>query len=1363
MVLATPKETLLSYVPRVVARHLAAKPDSADTSWVEAFPAAMLFVDIVGFTALTRLLEQRGQQGVEELSLIMNDFWDPLIELVSAYGGDVVKFLGDALLVVWPGAQDDLGAVTCRAAECGIAVAAGFSSFEVSNGLRLSGKPTVVCGDVLVAAVAGLDGRRRVLIAGEPLSQLEAAAAHAHPGYVTLSTRAGALTAGIGKQVVLPDGHFALMDLHAGVQAQTISADRTTLPVDERQLRPYIPETVLTRLDAGQAEWLAEFRTVTVVYANIVGIAYQSATALNELERVMHGLEAVIRRHEGFVKDMRIDDKGTGFVAVFGVPPAAHEDDPLRGVRAGLAIRRTVEELGLGCGVGVATGRMFCGRIGNARRRDYDINGDAMPLAARLMVAAESGAVLCEEETYRATRTRVGFEELPRFMLKGIDHLVSVYRPAGPADTPPLQSSLVGRDSERASLRRLLEDLRAHQGGMVLIEGEPGIGKSHLARTLASDAAAVDIRCVFGVSEASERSTPFHAWRRVFLELFGLDHTADVQTTRRRVLASLEAEPKFSTLAPLLNAVLSVDLPDNEITTHMDGQLLASNTQDLLVHVLHTAAADSPLVLVLEDCQWMDSASWSLVREVSQEVPSILLVLTARTFTGSLPSDYTAPALATTWLRLDRLPAEETRALLCHLLRIPRIADDVVEFVGKRAEGNPFFAQELAYALRDADLIAVVEGECCFASAKPAGQELSLPTTIQGLVTSRIDQLEPSVQLTLKVAAVVGPSFQYEILKAVHPVEADRPHLDNHLKALELADLIRRSAEAPDTRYTFTHAITQEVAYALLPFAQRRYLHHAVAEANELQHAENLAPFLPLLAYNYRLGGDTAKALDYLERAGIQALRLYNNQEAIEFFSAAVALDAERQQQPGQVPDTARQAQWELQLGQALVNLSRYSEGSKHLEAGLALVNRRLPTTVQGRVAGLLGLVVEQLLHRLLPPVFIGRRAGERDRLLPVHRAYVRLGEAYYYSNQSALPLIASVFHVLNTAEQTGSPPELAEGYAEMGALVGLIPFHKLARSYLRRALDAAAEGENILARPIVWIAAGFYYIGVGEWDIARDLFEKLLDLSLTLGDKRRWMDAVSNIISVHELRGDFAPIEALARELLAAAVRQNDPRYQAEALVKTASYQLLVGLPDLAIEHLDRATALFREHAEVVDIPLQREIHGLYAIAHLRQSTPEKAIAAADQAMALTANTHPSHYFLGGYASPADVYVSLWENAAPIAELERTARRACQRLGVYTGVFPIGMPRRRLHEGRCAWQAGKEGPARRAWAAALAAAERLDMRYDQAMTHYQIGLHRSGSETQDNEHLRRACELFEACGAVHDLALARESLARQR
>src|ERR1700674_1060798 len=117
-VLATPKETLLSYGPQLSARHLAAEPDSADTSWAEGFPAAILFVDIVGFTPLTRLLEQRGQQGVEELSLLINDFWDPLIDLVSSYGGDVVKFLGDALLVIWPAVAEGLGVVTCRAAEC---------------------------------------------------------------------------------------------------------------------------------------------------------------------------------------------------------------------------------------------------------------------------------------------------------------------------------------------------------------------------------------------------------------------------------------------------------------------------------------------------------------------------------------------------------------------------------------------------------------------------------------------------------------------------------------------------------------------------------------------------------------------------------------------------------------------------------------------------------------------------------------------------------------------------------------------------------------------------------------------------------------------------------------------------------------------------------------------------------------------------------------------------------------------------------------------------------------------------------------------------------------------------------------------
>jgi hypothetical protein len=421
-----------------------------------------------------------------------------------------------------------------------------------------------------------------------------------------------------------------------------------------------------------------------------------------------------------------VDDKGLTLIAVFGLPPLAHEDDPARATGAALAVQAALRELGVRCAIGLATGRAFCGAVGNEVHREYDVIGEVMNLAARLMQAAPD-TILCDEPTHRAARSRLRFQDLPAISVKGKPAPITVYRPVEPARKPDGPRAMLGRGDERAALAQRLQALEEGAGGLVVVEGEPGIGKSRLLADLLERAHAHGVRSLIGAGDAIEQATPYHAWRPIFADLLGLVGIDDVEERRRRVLARLQADPEKARLAPLLNSVLPLDLPDNELTAQLTGEVRADNTRQLLVQLLQSIAATpagrtEPLLLVLDDAHWFDSASWALARQVVVRVRPLLLVLATRPLVEPLPDDYRRlrQDLATEYLRLEPLSPQDTLALVCNRLGVRQLPEPVTALIQERAQGNPFFSEELAYALRDAGLIHIADGTCSIAAAATA-------------------------------------------------------------------------------------------------------------------------------------------------------------------------------------------------------------------------------------------------------------------------------------------------------------------------------------------------------------------------------------------------------------------------------------------------------------------------------------------------------------------------------------------------------------------------------------------------------------------------------------------------------------------
>jgi predicted ATPase len=1381
-------DNLKSYVPDVVTRYLATHPAPLNEPYGERFPAAVFFADISGFTRLTERLAQRGSEGVEALSDLLNAYFGQLIDIVLDHDGDIVEFTGDGIIALWPiPPGETLTTAVLQASTCGMVVQQQLAAFALEEGVTLSLRISIGAGEVLIAHVGGILGRWELLVAGDPLIQVGACEQQAEPGDVVLSPAAWSLVHKRCAGQPLPEGAIRLL---------TVPPETRHLSLPPVQLTPdmipamggFLPGVILNRLEAGLSDWLAELRHVTVMFINVCDLNYDAPDIVDLLHQVMRALQGGLYQYEGSVNQFIVDDKGTVMVAAMGLPPLTHEDDAVRGVQAALAMRNRLRVLGLSCVVGIATGRAFCGARGSTRRRDYAMIGDVMNMAARLMQLAETfdhgdaAPVLCDTATYEGARIRLAFEELPAVTLKGKAEPVPLYRPLGQERViVRRQTAMIGRETERALLRERLEVLRqGESAGIVLIEGDTGMGKSRLVSDFVEQARTAGATCLVGIGDAVEQTTSYHAWRPIFTQIFNLESAAgeDILTRRIRVLNQLWIDPETARLSPLINAVLPLDIPENRITAQMSGQVRAENTRTLLLRILQTTTAQTPTLLVLDEAHWLDSASWALALLALQHLQPLLLVVASRPMQEPLPLEYRQlrqrPDMHT--VMLDSLAPDETINLVCKRLGVDSLPEQVASLIVERAQGNPFFSEELAYAMRDAGLILIEQGECRIAPNAGDLSNISFPMSVQGVVMSRIDRLVPSQQLTLKVASVIGQIFALRILNAVYPLETERPRLPEHLSNLEQLNITSLAAQEPDLTYIFKHIIIQEVVYNLLLFSQRRELHRAVAEWHEQAYADDLSSYYPLLAYHWHKAEAPGRAIDYLEKAGEQALRSYANYEAAGFFEEVLTLAHRLPDMPATAPESEdvadgaepemlplatpldypriRQARWERQLGEAYLGLGRLAESREHLERAVALLQRPLPTSRRKFTTRTLRQALRQSMHRLHTAWFERGTPEKQAEMLEAARAYESLIPIYYFANEM-LPSLYTCLLTLNLTERTGLSAELARAYANMCLATGSLALHPLAEAYARQAMQTAEQVGEMATRAYVLNNTGLYNVGVGKWQAARVALEECVDIADQLGDRRSWGASWTLLAQLAYYEGDFARAAEMFAELSSEAQRTGDRLQQAWALGGQGQNLLRLGLVEGACRFLEQANAALSETPE---IPSQISNYGLLAIGCLRQGNLEQAEQAAQTAaeMLETVPIPAAYYLIEGYAGLAETYLTLWETSAgqlPVrrADVERRASQACDALNHYARLFPIGQPRALLCRGLHAWLRGHADRAHRFWQHGLGAARRLEMPFEAGMLHYEIGRHQTGKQRQ--QHLGQAAAIMRRLGALGELA----------
>jgi hypothetical protein len=1110
-------------------------------------------------------------------------------------------------------------------------------------------------------------------------------------------------------------------------------------------------------------------------------------------------MQQTLDRLEGTLYQFLMDDKGLTAVCAFGLPPLAHENDPRRAVEAGIALHEELRHRGISSSIGIATGSVFCGVYGSDNRRQYTALGNAMNLAARLMQAAQ-GSILCDDATRRSAAS-LHFQAKGELTVKGRSATVPVFIPslsadhdsdAGSATTLSSDSvhHLVGREAERSILSKALAAL-LDQGKLdqrksccVILEGEAGVGKSclldHLSRQIGEiQQSGRTVSCLRAAADSIQQSTPYHVWRAIFRQILPIgilpinDRSSPAQA--EQILAQLP--PHVLPLAPLLNAVMPLNIPENATTKALQGEARAENTQHLLIEILKAAAARSPLCILLEDVHWFDSPSLRLALLAAQQVAPLLFVLSTRPFPAPPPEFTALLDLPAQHLILSGLAPDLASQAVCQHLGASHLPPEIARFIEQRAGGNPLFSQQLAYALRDAGVIKIAGGKCEI--AETAGSLDSIlsatrfPSTVEGVITSRLDRMPAALSLTVKVASVLGQNFALSTLAGVYPVETPGAQLDSSLDEIAKLDLIQRdlqrhTADNADPAYSFKHAVIQDVAYNAIPHSQRRQLHQSAAQWCETRFQSDLEAQYPLLAHHWSHAEVLPKAIHYCSEAGAQALRNHANPEAVRFLSQALQFEEKetKETKEGELSRnhhddrTARRAGWELQLGTAYVNWSRYVEGRDHLERGLALQRQAIPASQLSAAAALFTEVARQCTHRALPGRYLSRCSNQREALLNASGNLAALTEIYFHRSDP-LRTLYSVFRSLNLAELAGPSPELARGYSYLGSLLGFLTLHRAANAYFARAWKVAEDIDDPASRVSVTIARTAYYTGVGRWQEATGLLDEAITISDRLGDRRRSDDCGILSLLIKILEGRFGESLDLANSLYSSAKQRLNSRIQSEALYgKGWCLRELNRLDELQAS-VDELDSLRTAQLKIGGRHQKQDVHCLYALLHFDRGDVVAARREVDLAVqALTRNSFYNDILV--HSAITEVYLGLWQHARAAgtagnnedhSNLENSFRRACAALARYNRIFPIGKPLLYLRQGQYLW--AKEQPAKaiRNWQSSLKAATGLQAEYYQGVAHLDLALHLPASDPLQAQHQSEASEILSKLGAVHDLA----------
>jgi class 3 adenylate cyclase/tetratricopeptide (TPR) repeat protein len=884
-----------------------------------------------------------------------------------------------------------------------------------------------------------------------------------------------------------------------------------------------------------------ERRLVTMLFADLVGSTALGDSldpdALYELtRRVHHQLDEIVQRYEGHIAR----HLGDGLLVLFGAP-VAHENDAERAVLAALAMQNEVGRLNaeghgpaLGMRIGITSGEVVAGHFTGI----YDVIGDAPNVAARLQGAGTVGSVLVGGETMRLARRRIRFGEKLELTLKGKAEPVAAYAVLGVREQvgerwdggehAGYAIPLIGRDRELKVMVAAWTRAVAGKGQLLTVVGEPGVGKSRLLAEgieRFGGEGARSHRLLRGRCLSYGQSVSLWLIADLVRSLCSVPEDAGIETVRERVAtraadALVASDGTDQAIArDVLGEVLGLP-PGDSLVAQAGPQVRRGALTRILGLVLSALAETGTLLMVLEDLHWLDTASTEILEALLAEVPDYRMLVLA-----TQRPEWTAPWTSWSWaeqMTLRPLEEQDAAALARAVLGDRPLSTELEVHLRERAEGNPFFVEELVRYLQEIGGLEHHDGQL---RLRPEVAK-RLPATLTELLLARLDRLESGVRTVAQVGSVIGRSFAVRLLARV--MEREEVLLSDPLRSLQEADITYPQLEG-ELQHVFRHVLLRDAAYSMLVRRRQRQLHLAVGRAIAALYPTD--EYVELIAYHLAHTEEDREAAEWLEKAGDRARATYAHEAAIEHYRGAL----DRLERSG--GDLVSRARMEVELGRAFGQMTRYDEAHKVLERAIQRYQEAGEPEGVVRATAALGIILNQ--------------RGE------VEDARRRLEETAVLLRDQAPPLATSrLYEALAIAFQfQGRYREMlaaAERSAELGRAVG----------------DAWQRGAGEERR-------GTALTILGKLEEGREALEEAIALLEDAGNLRDLVTAVGNLAYNRHLAGELSEAIRLDQRTIELAGRTGTPHAAAAGHLSLAQLAMATGEWRQAREQLAHAEAI--------------------------------------------------------------------------------------------------------------------------------------------------------------------------------------------
>jgi tetratricopeptide (TPR) repeat protein len=848
----------------------------------------------------------------------------------------------------------------------------------------------------------------------------------------------------------------------------------------------------------------------------------------------------VVADHGGVITRIDPYTVGDKVLILFGAP-VAQEDDEQRAIVCALKIREKLIWLNADSPypveqrIGINTGDAFCGEVGSAERKEYTVMGKDVNLAARLMSKAEPGEIMVGDQTFQTVSSNFQATQV-KLKAKGISDPVIAFKvkeltksqPAATGSKPKQAEKIpiVGREKEVRQIDQLIKKVTGGEGQLLSIVGEAGIGKSRLTEKILELCLDQEVKGILVDCQYYGTNTPLLPWIEVVKAYLGVTEADDLRTKERKLTQTLGCID-LNRWAPLFNDLLGLSVPENEWTKFLDGKTRKERLFDTIMKLALQRSSKAPDYLIFEDIHWIDLTSLELLLMLSQKVTDqplfVVLVHRPELNLGSFEQVKNYHQI-----RLRELEKEDALNLASVHLEKATLPEQMEKLIWEKSRGNPLYLQELIHSLRDSGHLAW-NTESGRYELRCQPEQIKIPDTVQDVIMARIDKLDEMGRRIIKTASVIGRVFSFDTLSSALSSSTSESKLKYWLEYLDKLDLVPLKETQPNLEYMFKHALTLEVAYNLLPFAQKRKLHLKIGNHYEKKFKDSLEERCELLAHHYEKSDNLNKAFFYLIKAGKKGKRGYANQEAIRFFDRAEKIsrqDLTKNKSKRQIKNaSALMLGLSEERGQVYKLIGEYDKAEKDFSVVLDLSRKGGKQNHQIRA---LNLMSE--LHWLR-----GDYGNSQSCAYQAHKVSLlchdEVGLAWSYNNHGDIARRQGGFEEalecyrssLNCYKRINDGEGMANTYNNMGICYWSMGSLTRAAEFLKRALRSREEAGDKLGEAKTRNNLALIYQDRGELLESLKMLTSALEIFKRIGDKRNSGYCLGNMGTIYKSRAEFS------------------------------------------------------------------------------------------------------------------------------------------------------------------------------------------------------------------------------------------------